>query len=260
MEGCELVFHSAALTARGGSRRAFWSVNVQGTKNVLQSARRASVRRLIHVGTEAALMGGQALVNVDETAVLRPDSAAPYASSKAVAEQLVLGAYGEGLETVAVRPRFVWGRGDTTVLPELLDAVRRGRFAWIGGGRHLIDTTHVDNAVEGLLLAADRGRPGQAYFVTDGEPVVFRDFITALLATQGVVAPRRSMPVGVANALTKMGEALWQTLRLKGAPPVDRMSFWLSSQECTIDITKARTELGYTPVTSRTAGLAALSQ
>lgn len=256
--GSELAFHAAARTARGGNRAQFWADNVEGTANVLRAVREAGVRRLVHVGTEAALMAGRPLVNVDETAELRPDSRAWYAASKAAAEQLVLAANGEGFETVVLRPRFVWGAGDSTVLPEIVAAVRAGRFAWIGGGRHLTETTHIDNTVEGLLLAAHRGRPGEVYFVTDGEPVVFRDFVTELLATQAVAAPSRSLPTGLAKVVTRVGEAAWRGLRLKGAPPLDTMSLWLSSQECTIDTTKARTELGYTPVRSRADGLAEL--
>ncbi|MCG5217662.1 NAD-dependent epimerase/dehydratase family protein [Streptosporangium sp. KLBMP 9127] len=256
--GSEIAFHAAARTSRGGSREEFWADNVEGTANVLRAVREAGVRRLVHVGTEAALMNGLPLVGIDETAPLRPGSRAHYAASKAAAEELVLAAADDTLETVVLRPRFVWGRGDATVLPELVAAVRGGRFAWIGGGRHLTDTTHVDNAVEGLVLAAGKGRSGEAYFVTDGPPVVFRDFITELLSTQKVPAPGRSLPTGLAGALTGAGEALWRGLRLSGAPPLDYMTFWLSSQECTIDTTKARLELGYTPVRSRDAGLAGL--
>ena len=105
---------------------------------------------------------------------MRPDSKALYCSTKALAEIRVQAAAGPELETVVLRPRMVWGRGDTTLLPELVAAVEAGRFAWIGGGRHRTDTTHVDNVVEGRLLTAERGRSGEAYFVTDGGPVVFR--------------------------------------------------------------------------------------
>ncbi|MEU5942336.1 NAD-dependent epimerase/dehydratase family protein [Micromonospora sp. NPDC047548] len=255
-EGSDLAFHAAARTTRGGDRAQFFADNRDGTANVVAAVRQAGVARLVHVGTEAALMAGQPLVNVDETVPLRPDSRAHYSASKAAAEQVVLAGNGGGLQTMVVRPRFVWGAGDTTVLPELVQAVQAGRFAWVGGGRHLTDTTHVDNTVEGLVLAAHRGRPGEAYFVTDGESVIFRDFITELLATRGVPAPTRSLPAGVAAAAATAGEAVWRGLRLKGAPPLDHMSLWLSSQECTIDITKARTQLGYTPVRTRAAGLA----
>ena len=106
-----------------------------GTANVIEACRAAGVRRLVHVGTEAALMAGEPLVNVDENAPLRPDSPALYSSTKAKAEQLVRAANGDGLETVVIRPRFVWGRGDTTLLPALIELVRSGRFRWIGGGR-----------------------------------------------------------------------------------------------------------------------------
>ena len=90
-----------------------------------------------------------------------------------------------------VRPRFVWGRGDTTLLPLLVEGTRSGPFRWVGGGRQLTSTTHVDNTVEGLLAAAERGRGGRAYFVTDGDPVVFRDFVGELIATQGAHAAVR---------------------------------------------------------------------
>jgi nucleoside-diphosphate-sugar epimerase len=257
--GAELAFHAAARTTRDGDRARFWADNVDGTANVVRAVREAGVRRLVHVGTEAALMAGRPLVNVDETAPLRPDSRAWYAASKAAAEQLVRTANSDSLQTVVLRPRFVWGPGDATVLPELVAMVKSGRFAWVGGGRHLTDTTHIDNAVEGLVLAAQRGVPGEAYFVTDGKPVVFRDFVTELLATQGVSAPTRSLPAPLAKAAAGAGETIWRGLRLKGAPPLDYMSLWLSSQECTIDIAKARTELGYTPVRTRADGLVELA-
>src|SRR5271155_1323050 len=200
-EGCELAFHAAATLGDWGKREDFERGNVQGTNNALRACAEAGVRRFVHVGTEAALLAGRPLVEVDETAPLRPDSPALYSSTKARAEQAVLAANRDGFETVVVRPRFVWGRGDTTLLPVIAEMVRTGRFAWIGGGRHRTSTTHIDNTVEGLVLGATRGRPGNAYFVTDGEPVVFREFVSELLAAPGVEAPSRSVPAPVARML-----------------------------------------------------------
>jgi nucleoside-diphosphate-sugar epimerase len=131
-----------------------------------------------------------------------------------MAERLVLDANRDGFETVVIRPRFVWGEGDTTLLPEMVEMVRSGRFAWIGGGRHRTSITHVDDTVEGLVLGAERGRPGNAYFVTDGEPVVFREFVSELLRTQGVEPPSRSIPRWLAG-----------TLAVGGEPPGARCSF-----------------------------------
>lgn len=257
--GCSHAFHAAAFVGDWGTRAEFVAGNVQGTVNVLSGCASAGVRRFVHVGTEAALLAGQPLVGADETWPLRPDSPSLYPATKALAEQAVRQAARPGsFETVVVRPRFVWGPGDTTVLPSLLEAVRSGAFRWIGGGRHRTSTTHVDNVVEGLWLGALRGRPGAAYFVTDGEPVVFRDFVTRLLATQGAEPPDGELPLPVARFLAAGGEALWRALPLPGAPPLTRMALWVASLECTLDTSLARAELGYEPVRTLDDGLARL--
>jgi nucleoside-diphosphate-sugar epimerase len=257
-EGCETAFHLAAHLGDWGRWADFERDNVEGTRNTLDGCARAGVRRFVHAGTEAALMAGEPLVEVDETAPLRPDSPAPYPATKAKAEQLVRGANREGFETVVVRPRFVWGVGDTTLLPEMVKMVEAGRFAWIGGGRHLTATTHVENTVEGLVLGAAKGQPGEAYFVTDGEPVVFREFVSEMLRTQGIEPPTRNMPAWLAAALARVGEPAWRNLPLPGRPPLARFTEWILTQECTIDDSKARRELEYAPILTREEGLAAL--
>ncbi len=259
-QGTDVAFHAAAHLGEWGTRDEFERANVQGTRNAVGASRAAGVRRFVHVGTEAGLMAGQPLVNATEDAPLRPDSKALYSATKAQAEQVVRDANGDGLETVVVRPRLVWGPGDTTILPGLVKAVEGGRFAWIGGGRHRTSTTHVDNVVHGLLLGAERGRAGGAYFVTDGEPVVFRDFITELLGTQGVTPGDRSLPPALARAMAAGAEGVWRTFRLRGSPPITRLAYWLSAQECTLDISRARDELGYEPVRSVPEGMQQLRE
>ena len=257
--GCETAFHLAAHLGTWGKREEFMRDNVEGTQNALAACRAAGVRRFVHCGTEAALIAGDPLVEVDETAPLRPDSKALYCSTKALAEQAVRAASGDGFDAVVLRPRFVWGAGDTTLLPGILSMVEAGRFAWIGGGTHLTDTTHVDNVVEGLLLTAAKGRAGEAYFVTDGDRVVFREFVTAMLETHGVEPPTRSVPAAIAGPMAAASEGVWRLLRLGGEPPATRFAVWVSSQECTIDISKARSELGYAPIKDRDTGLTELA-
>lgn len=253
--GCDTAFHLAAQLGEWGTWEEFESGNVEGTRNALDACAEAGVGRFIHCGTEAALMAGEPLVQVDETAPLRPDSRAHYPATKARAEMAVREANREGFETVVVRPRFVWGAGDTTLLPEMVATVEAGQWAWVGGGRNVTETTHVDNVVEGLALAAEKGRPGEAYFVTDGEPVVFREFVTELLRTRGVDPPGRSIPAWTAAPLARMAETAWKALPLSGAPPMTTLRSWLLTQECTIDISKAREELGYAPIVTREQGL-----
>jgi len=260
LRGCDVVFHSAACTAEWGRFEVFERVNVGGTRAALESCRRAGVRRFVHVSTEAAVMDGQPLVNVTEDAPLRPNSRVPYCATKARAEQAVIDANGKGaLETVIVRPRWIWGRGDTTILPALVAVIRTGRFRWVGGGRQLTATTHVDNAVEGLIRAAASERSGRVWFVTDGEPVPFREFIADLVATQGVTTPDKSVPVPLARAGAAAMETVWRVCRFRGTPPLTRFAVWLSALEVTIDISRARDELRYRPVTGRAEGLAELA-
>lgn len=256
---CEVAFHLAAFVAQWGTREQFERGNVTGTRNALEACRAAGVGRFVHCGTEAAILAGEPVVDADETAPLRPDSPALYSSTKAEAERIVREAATDGFETVVLRPRFVWGAGDTTLLPEIIEATNAGRFAWIGGGRHLTSITHVENVVEGLLLAAERGRAGEAYFVTDGEPVVFRDFISELLRARGVDPPERSIPAPVAGAVARTAELAWRVLPLPGEPPLTRFAYWAASQQCTLDDSKARAELGYEPVISRERGVQELA-
>jgi nucleoside-diphosphate-sugar epimerase len=109
--------------------------------------------------------------------------------------------------------------------------------------------------VEGLWLGATRAPAGGVYFVTDGEPVVFRDFVTKMLETQGVEPPDKAAPLGVAKAAAPVAEGLWRALRRPGSPPLTRFAVWASGLECTIDISRARRDLGYELVKSREAGL-----
>ena len=254
--GCDLAFHLAGETTPRPRWQDCIRVNVNGTRTVLQACREAGVRRLVHVSSEAVLSNGQPLRQVDETAPHHPDSKAPYPATKARAEQAVIEANCDGFETVIVRPRFVWGAGDRVLLPEMVQMIRSGRWVWIDGGQIHTDITHVDNAVEGLVLAAHKGRPGRIYFITDGEPVVLRTFVSELLNTQGLEPPARSIPFPLAWALTAGGEAAWRFLPLPGRPPLDWMALWLMSRECTVNISRARQELGYEPVRSRADGLA----
>lgn len=262
MCGCGTVFHSAARVALWGDRADFLRDTVQGTENVVAAARAARVGCLVHVGTEAVLADGGPIIDADETRPLPARPNGPYPWSKALAERAVLAANGEGLRTVSVRPRFVWGPGDIALLPRLAAAMRTGAFVWFGDRHHRMSTCHVANVVHGLLLAEARGRGGEAYFVTDGAPVDFAAFLTRLVATQGVRARGVGAPLWAADLLAAAGEGLWRILPFLPAsgPMLTRTAVNLFFREVTVTDAKAQRELGYAPVVSIEAGLRGLSR
>lgn len=259
MRGAELVVHAAArASGEWDSLAEMHRVNVDGSRAVLQAARSAGVPRLVLASTEQVVLGDRPLVDADESWPYPDRWTGPYAQTVAEAERLVLAASTPDLATVAVRPRLVWGRGDPVVLPRLLEAAGAGRLRWVDGGGHLTSTTHVRNAVEGVLAAADRGRGGQAYFVTDGAPLPFREFAEGLLATRGVRVDGSSISGRMARATAGGGGALWRALPLPGRPPVDLATVRTVGETCTLRDERARRELGYEAQFSRERGLAEL--
>ena len=259
MTGCDWVVHVAAHTEEWDSDEAFERVNVVGTDNALAAARAAGVRRFVHVSTEAVLADGRAIIGADESKPI-PEGVLPgYPRTKAVAERHVREASVNGFETVVIRPRFIWGRGDTAVLAKFIAGVESGRLAWIDGGRYPTSTCHVANVCEGALLAAEKGRPGEVYFLTDGEPVEFRWFLSEMLKTQRLRPPKRSIPSWLARSIAATSESLWRRLRLAGTPPATRAAIGLMGQEITVRDEKARRELGYTGKMSVPAGLAEMA-
>jgi nucleoside-diphosphate-sugar epimerase len=260
MQGCDWVFHAAAHAEEWDSDEVFHRINVVGTDHVLEAARAAQVRRVVHISSESAIADGRPMVRFDET---RPYPANPlrgYPATKGEAERRVRAANGAGLETVVVRPRLIWGRGDTSVLVKFLDGVDTGRMKWVGQGRYLTSTCHVANVCEGALLAAERGKPGEVYFLTDGEPVEFRGFLTSLVESQGRKAEFGSVPYGVARAAAAVGEAVWRALKVKTPPPATKIAVGLMGHEMTVVDEKARRELGYAGKVTVADGLAELAR
>ncbi|MDG4811129.1 NAD-dependent epimerase/dehydratase family protein [Micromonospora sp. WMMD1120] len=241
IEGSEVLFHLAAETDITADRARQELVTVGGTRAALQAARQAGAARFVHAGSEAALMAGEPLVDIDESAPLRPDSEAAYSATKAEAEALVLAANAPGFATVSIRPRFVWGP-DSSLVEGLVRSARNGEFAWIEGGRQSTDVTFVDNAVEGLVRGWQRGRPGQAYFITDQHRVTLRDFLESAFAVYGVDTPIPEIDAGTA------------------AKVIPVPARWFLEQTCTLRTDKAVAELGYRAIVTQADGMNAVRE
>ncbi|WP_094462725.1 NAD-dependent epimerase/dehydratase family protein [Pannonibacter phragmitetus] len=260
MDGVEVVFHVAAHFKLWGPMSLFRRINVEGTRNVVEAAERAGVRRIVYVSAAAVVMGRpEPMRGVTEDMPLHKMPFAPYAASKAEAEEVLLAANGRRADfsTVAIRPPFIWGPG-MPALDRMVETVRAGQFQWVAGGGQALSTCHVDNLCHALILAADRGSGGEAFFVSDGEDTTLKSFLTRLLASRGVTPKDRAVPFGIAWTMAGVMGAVWRIFRRKGEPPVTRQMLRFIGKDFTIDVSRARNQLGYAPVISAADGMRAM--
>lgn len=263
--GMDAVIHNAAKAGAWGSYASYHLANVVGTDNVIAACRAHGVSKLVYTSTPSVTHRATHPVEglgADEVPY-GEDFQAPYAATKAIAEQRVLAANDATLATVALRPRLIWGPGDQQLVPRLAQRSRAGRLRLVGDGNNLVDTTYIDNAALAHFLALQALSPGaacagKAYFISNGEPLPMRELLNKLLAAVGAPPVRRHISFAMAYRIGAVSERLWPLLRLPGEPPLTR---FLAEQLCTphwYSMAPARRDFGYVPQISIDEGLTRL--
>lgn len=258
MAGCDALIHAAADVNHGYTTDSQIEVNATGTTSIFSAAKKAGIKRALYISTESVLLDGNPLINATESHPYPAKPAGNYSLSKKLAEQAALSFTSATFSVVIVRPRFVWGRDDTTSMPQLIAAATSGKFAWIDGGTYLTSTTHIANLCEGVSLGLIRGRNGQIYFIADAKPVEFKTFVSQLLATQGIQVSDKKVLRKLIHNIARIGDFLARISKGRIQLPVTVQSYATSAVEVTIDIGKAQRELGYSPPISHERGLAEL--
>jgi nucleoside-diphosphate-sugar epimerase len=253
----DAVVHAAALFRFSGPREPFFRTNVDGTGRLLAAAENAGARTFIHISAAGIIMddAGTPIRDADERAAAFPNHFSAYLASKARAESIVLAANKPGFRTLALRPPAIWGPGDpfSRAIPQ---AINSGQFAFIGRGDYAYDTCHVDNVVEAVQCALERGEGGRALFITDREKLTFREFVGSLAGVQGLsIEKLRSVPYGIASTLGRLMDAVWAITRKDGDAPISRSMMRMIGREFSINDGAARSELGYVGKTTRAMGL-----
>jgi nucleoside-diphosphate-sugar epimerase len=239
-----------------GGRREYYDINVTGTENVLQGCRREGIQRLIYVSSPSVIFDGSDHRNAREDAPYPKRFASAYSWSKKLGEDRVNAAAQTGLETIILRPKAVFGPGDTSLLPRLIAAARAGRLPQIGDGTNEIDLTPVENVVEALCLCRDAPpeAAGRTYTITGGESAPVWDVIRRILTALGLPYPNRQVPVGAALAAASLMEM--RALLTKKEPMLTRYSALILARTQTYDISAAHRFLNYKPVISLSDGVA----
>ncbi len=265
IQGCERVFHVAALPGVWGAYQQYYRTNVVGTDNVLAACRTHGVKRLVYTSTPSVVHAGGDIEGGDESLPYATKFSAHYPRTKAIAEQRVLQANDEKLCTVALRPHLIWGPGDNHLTPRILARGRANRLRLIGKRPNLIDTVYIDNAVDAHILAADRLAPGaacagNAYFISNGEPMPLAEITNGILAAAGLPPVTRRIPAPLAYAIGALAELVYGLLRITKEPPLTRFVARQLSTAHWFKIGAARRDLGYEPTVSIGEGLRRLAE
>ncbi|HEY8121110.1 MAG TPA: NAD-dependent epimerase/dehydratase family protein [Myxococcota bacterium] len=254
--GVDTIFHTAAILdwsrwPTPAQRERSVGVNVRGVENLVRAARETGAARLVHTSSNNVTLDGP-VVDGDETRPYAARTRDLYTETKIRGERIALGANGEGIATCALRPGGIYGPDDPTILPALVRNLAAGRYlATFGPRAARSDNIYVLNLVDAEIEAARHLLPasplaGQAYFVTDGQPINYWEFFRPFVESVGVRQPRLNLPGGFVHAIV----TAWELAHAKlGVPPPPLLS--LEVRKVAIShfnrIDRARRDFGWTP-------------
>ncbi|MEA2631186.1 MAG: hypothetical protein QOE66_1405 [Chloroflexota bacterium] len=254
--GADWVFNCAAKVGDWGTLEEFRRLNVEAFRHLLDTAADARVERFVHVSS-LGVYEARDHYGTDETIPPAAESLDAYTRSKVEAEELALRYVEErGLPLAIVRPGFIYGPRDRTVLPKLLHSLRTGRFAYFGSGNQALNCIYVKNLVHGIFLAAEVPESvGQVFNLTDGGRVSKREFIGRVAELAGLRRPRRKIPLWLAWTLAILLERRAKRLGSTEPPLVNKARYKFLGLNLDYSIAKARRALGYQPPYTTEEGL-----
>lgn len=260
--GVDVVFHTASRIGYWGPYSEYETINVGGTKNIVEACRAAGVQRLVYTSTPSVVIGDEGVpANADETIAYPERYLSSYGPTKAQAEKYALGASDASLRVAAIRPHFIFGPGDPHIAPRLVENAKKGTIAQVGDGTNKVDVAYIDNVVSAHVqlgdALADPKTPcsGQAYFLGQSEPVVLWDFIGQVL--EGMKAPpvKKNVSFKAAWAIGATLEFGYRLFGVQKEPPLTRMAAVMLGTSHYFSHDKAARDFGYDPVVSTEEGL-----
>jgi nucleoside-diphosphate-sugar epimerase len=260
LQGYDTVFHVAAKAGIWGAKHEFEQTNVTGTRNVLGACFASGVESLVYTSTPSVVFDRKDLHGADETTPYAGRFLCYYASSKAVAEQMVLTANSEVIKTCAIRPHLVWGPGDPHLIPRLVERGKSRKLKIVGTGNNMVDISYIDNVADAHVLAAENlnssaTAAGNAYFISQGEPVNLWDWINDLFVQLGIEPVKKKIGFSTAYVIGTLMEGIYMWFSMENEPRMTRFLAEQLAKSHWFTIDKARRDLGYEPRISTSEGL-----
>ncbi len=250
----DALVHCAALSSPWGPEKAFVDANVKGTETAINLAKTVGVRRFINISSPSVYYSNRDQVNVNETLPL-PQPINAYADTKAEAENLVLSATDIG--PINLRPRGIYGTGDSALLPRLLSAARQGPLPLLRGGIAEIDLTHVSDVVAAIeaTLTANTTIEGETFNISGGQARRVADIVNKVCLGVGFPVQWRTLPWRAVMAAARLSEIFYQLNALDTEPRLTRYKVGLFAFRQSLDISKAQKLLGWSPKVDFDEGL-----
>lgn len=251
LDGAEAVLHAAARSTLWGRWPDFVADNIAVSREVARACAERGLR-LVHISTPSVYNATGLSRNVPEAAPVGPRFDTPYARSKYLAELEVTALHPEA---TILRPRGIYGVGDTSIIPRLTRALRSGRLPRLVRGEVHTELTHVRNVAHAARLALERPAPG-VYNVTDSVTLPIWATLDALADALGVARPARYIPARLAENAARALELAARLHPARPEPTLTASGVRLLTRPTTLDLTRARARLGYAPVLHPDEGLA----
>ena len=239
----DVVIHAAARASPWGSRREFERQNVETTRNVIAFCVRHEVPRLVYISSSSVFYRFASQLGITEQSPIGPDFVNDYAATKYAGERLVSQYPGEH---VILRPRAVFGPGDTVLFPRILAAARARRLPLFTGLTEPVigDLIYID-ALSDYLLAAATGPPrAPAYNLTNNQPVVLQELLLRVLGELGMPVPVKRMNVHRALRAASLLESVYRLLHIRAEPPITRFGMSMFAHSKTFNVQLALRDFG----------------
>ena len=255
-DGVECVIHAGALSTVWGKWENFYHTNVQGTRNICEMCLKHGVKRLVYISSPSVYSGKKDRFDILENDVDKSNELNYYIKSKILAEDIIKEYHDKGLYTVVIRPRGLFGIGDTSLIPRVLRANSKIGIPLLNGGKNYVDITHVKNVSHACCLAAvTEDINGEVFNITNGEPTEFRAILEQFLSAIGEKPKYLKLPFGLLYSVSVISEWFYRTFHLKGEPMLTKYTVCTLAFSQTLNIEKAKQKLGYQPVISLSEGI-----
>lgn len=253
---CDYVIHSGALSTVWGRWKEFYDINVVGTKNVLKACEHHHIKRLVFVSSPSIYSSPCHKEGIKEEDYDPENDLNHYIKSKILAEEEIHNYHDDSFEKVIIRPRGLFGVGDTSVIPRLLDANEKVGIPLFNKGNNLVDITYVENVAHSLLLAITTSDiDGEVFNITNGEPMKFIDILDMFLSKISRKPKYLKLYFKPIYALVWAIESVYCLFKITKEPLFTRYTLTTLGFSQTLDIQKARTRLGYSPLYSIEEGI-----